>query len=102
MPNPPVLLKSNEPNSFELVLEKNIRPGEQPSLERRDTLIDLAARSIKRLSKVGIRFDQILEWVTAHFPVQDDMVLFVQNIPVQVLTLISHGVMNYGGVPDRL
>jgi hypothetical protein len=101
MPNPSVLLKSNEPISLERVLEKNTRPGEQPSLERRDTLIDMAARSIKRLSKTGVGFGPILEWVTAHFPLHDDMVLFVQNIPVEVLILISHGVMNFGGLADR-
>jgi hypothetical protein len=100
MCDPPVLLKGNDPDSFELILEQNSRPGEEPSLERRDALIDMAAWSIKRLSHTGVRIDKIMEWVTENFPPQKDMVLFVQNIPVQVLTLISHGVMNFGGLPD--
>jgi hypothetical protein len=89
-----------EDTQFRLVLEKASRQGEEPSLERRDGLVELATRSIKHLSKTGTKLDEIREWVEANFPSHDQMTVFVINIPIPILHLISIGVMNFGPARD--
>jgi hypothetical protein len=99
MPTPPVLVRSTDNSQvppFSVDLEKVARPGEEPSPQRRDSLINLSARSIKHLSRSGKNLDEIRTWVTANFPQPQEMVTFVQNIPLPILRLISMGVLQYG------
>jgi hypothetical protein len=53
-------------------------------------------RSIKQLSKSGKDLGEIRAWVAANFPQPQDMVTFVQNIPLPIFRLISTGVLIYG------
>jgi hypothetical protein len=92
--NSPTLVRSNEVG-FELVVVSAERDGEEPSQERKDTLIGIAAHAIKNLSKTGTKFEGVLEWVGANWPSEDAMEEFVCNIPVSVLTTISAGVVHF-------
>jgi hypothetical protein len=56
---------------FQIVLDKTARVGQEPSSERRDALADVAARSIKHLSRTGKKIDEIQGWVTDDFPALD-------------------------------
>jgi hypothetical protein len=69
--------------------------GEQPSFERKEALIEIAAHSIKCLSHTGVSLQDIVNWIKQNFPVMDSTVLFVNNLPISVLLLISAGALNY-------
>jgi hypothetical protein len=56
------------------VLGEVVRVGQEPSDERRDALADVAARSIKRLSRTGKESQEIQEWINNHFPAWEQMV----------------------------
>jgi hypothetical protein len=55
----------------------------------------MAAHSIKHLSRSGVKLEEITLWVDGNFPQPGTMTSFVQNLPVEVLTLISNGVLLY-------
>jgi hypothetical protein len=92
--NPPSLVRSVE-SYFVLVLESAERDGEEPSRERRDTLIDLTAHAIKNLSKTGVKFEDVLVWATSNWQTDDHIDKFVCNLPVSTLMLISAGVLHF-------
>jgi hypothetical protein len=94
MRNPPVLTHSLDPLCFSFSIEKTPRAGQEPTFERREALIEIAAHSIKYLSHTGMRLPDIVHWVEENFPPMDDTVLFVNNVPIPVLLLISAGVLN--------
>jgi hypothetical protein len=103
IPVPPVFIHSTDGSeilAFSIDLEEVGRPGEEPSFVRKDSLIDLAARSIKQLSRTGVGLHEIRAWLTANFLPSDEMVTFIQNVPLPVLRLISVGVMKYGDPPS--
>jgi hypothetical protein len=95
MPNPPSLVYSEDQTEFHLVAEKETRPGEEPSPELVNNLINLASQSVKQLSKTRKTLDEVKEWVTQNFPPTTEMYQFVNNIPTTVYELISQGVLHY-------
>jgi hypothetical protein len=95
----PVLIHSNE-RYFQVILEKIVRFGPEPSHERRDALADMATRSIKQLSRTGKKIEEIQAWVHDHFPAWEAMVTYVNNIPVVVLEMISSAVIIFGQPPQ--
>jgi hypothetical protein len=95
---PPVLCYS-ENKGFHLELEIGSRPGEPPSLERRDSLIEMVSHSIKNLSKTGVAIDIIRDWVLENLPPPGMVYQFVMSIPVPMLNLISRGSLAFGGIP---
>jgi hypothetical protein len=96
----PGLVHSLNPTSFSLILEKTARAGKEPSLERREVLVNMAAHSIKCLSRTGVRLPEIVSWVQQSFPPLDQTMMFVNNIPIPVLLLVSTGVLHYANVPQ--
>jgi hypothetical protein len=58
-----------EPDTeFHLIVDKIERIGEEPSRERRQALVSMAAHGIKQLSKTGVNMEVIEQWVIDHFP----------------------------------
>jgi hypothetical protein len=98
MLNPPILRREVDPVPFnlDLVSIMKTRP-EEPSVERRDHLVAMAASSIKHLSRTGVRMEEVKRWVDRNMPEQVGTIRFVQNIPLGVLTFIQEGVLHYGG-----
>jgi hypothetical protein len=78
------------------------RSGPEPSIERIDSLIQIAARRIKQLSHTGVTIEDSSTWVTEAFPAPETMLTFVNNLPIEVLKIISLGVYRYteGGIRD--
>jgi hypothetical protein len=76
------------------------RFGEEPSRERREALVSMAAHSIKQFSKTGVKLEVIEKWVVEHFPPPEEMHTFIGNIPTTVLILISSGVLSFR-LPER-
>jgi hypothetical protein len=97
MCDPPVLHHEPDPLDFVLKIEKTLPSrAEEPSFERRNSLVAMAAHSIKHLSRTGVKLDEIMSWVNQNMPQQGDVTTFVQNIPIEVLIFIERGVMHYG------
>jgi hypothetical protein len=93
--NSPVLIRStNQDSVFEL--ESAERDGQESSHERRDALLGMAAHAIKNLSKTGVKFEDVLVWVTTNMPPDDPRDKFVCSIPVSALMTISAGVLHFG------
>jgi hypothetical protein len=57
----PVLVHAPDTISFSLVIEETARSGEQPSFEKREVLIDVAARGVKCLSRTGVKLSEIVK-----------------------------------------
>jgi hypothetical protein len=93
--NPPVLIRSTE-SSFLLAVVTAERDGEEPSHERRENLLGLAAHAIKNLSKTGVKFEEVLLWATENWQTDEAPDKFVCNLPVSALVLISAGVLHFG------
>jgi hypothetical protein len=73
-------------------VEKTPRLGAELSIKRIDFLVTLAARSIRQLCKIFVKLDDISEWVRVSFHAPETMVTFINNLPVDVLGIISLGV----------
>jgi hypothetical protein len=56
--NLPILIRPTEPNPV-FNLESAERVGEEPSRERQDALIGMAAHGIKNLSKTDVKIDEV-------------------------------------------
>jgi hypothetical protein len=95
MLDPPVLRRSCDIESFVLEVEETERPGQKPTMERREALMDMTAQRIKNLSRTRMRFEGIVEWVIENFPSTEQMDRFVHDVPVAILELISIGVNHY-------
>jgi hypothetical protein len=99
----PILVQDNNSTGCCLELDMVTRSGPQPSRERKDALLDIAARSVKHLSKTGVKLEDVAKWVRENCPLHGENVEYVQNIPVPILELICAGVLNYikKDVPKR-
>jgi hypothetical protein len=95
MSDPRVFIMSECPSGFRVELDKAERPGAEPSLERRGSLMMMAAHSIKHLSWTGAKLEEITLWVEENFPQPGSMTSFIENVPVEVLTLVSNGIVLY-------
>jgi hypothetical protein len=91
----PVLFRETNPNAFRFGLDRMARPGPEPSRERKDALFDITARSIKHLSKTGVKLEEAAKWVQENCLSYGDIIEYVQNVPVPFLELICAGVLNY-------
>jgi hypothetical protein len=99
MDSPPVLVSSDDPFPFHLETSKVTRQGEEPSAERTEALIRIAAHSIKQQSRTGVDLGKIIEWMTERFPAREKMREFVQNILISILKLMTAGVLHYNPRP---
>jgi hypothetical protein len=70
MPDLPVLLQSPDPVSFSIDVEKVQWRAEEPSAERRDSLVAMTAHSIKQLSGTDVKLEEIKRWVNDSIPTQ--------------------------------
>jgi hypothetical protein len=89
------MLQHEPEPEFHMIIEQTMRFGEEPSGERKEALITMAARNIRNLSRTGAKIDVIEKWVMDNFPQPEEMVEFIQNIPTAVITLISSGVISF-------
>jgi hypothetical protein len=71
MTDPPVLQCSDDRVDFDSALVKQVRPGEEPTRERRDGLMDIAAHRMKQHSKTDVKLTDMLEWMKATVPSQE-------------------------------
>jgi hypothetical protein len=92
---PPALVHAHDPAESRVVLEKIPRPGPEPSIERIDILVALTAQSIKQSSRMAAKLGDIMHWVKESFPAQEPMVTSVNNLPVDILRVISLGVFHF-------
>jgi hypothetical protein len=83
--NVPPVLCYTENRGLHLERQIGSRLAEPPSLERRDSLIEMDARTIKNLSRTSTGIDDIRRWVLENIPPSDQMSAFVMNISVPIL-----------------
>jgi hypothetical protein len=95
---PPKLLFDDLRTQFELEVNFVKRDEGQiaPGMERISHLKDLTIGNIKRLSHTGKKKDEIRTWVNENFPAPEEMVTFVQGIPIVVIAFIARGVTEFG------
>jgi hypothetical protein len=96
--NVPPVLCDTENRGLDLEHQRGSRAGEPPSLERRDSLIEMAVRNIKNLSRKRTDIDDIRRWVLENIAPSDQMSAFVMNIPVPILNLISRDSLDFGTI----
>jgi hypothetical protein len=95
----PTLMTEQDPAQPERVLETRTCLGQSPSYERKSCLVEMAARSIKRLSKTEQKFTAVTDWMNDNLSHLNSEIRFVQNIPLPLDAMISEGVTVFGFSP---
>jgi hypothetical protein len=100
MTEPRRLVFDDPPRHFDMDLQVQRRQdGDQdPSKERSNYLIEIVVSNIKHLSHPGRKKDEIVKWITSEYDriPAEDMMTFVQKIPLAVLVLITKGLGYFG------
>jgi hypothetical protein len=89
------LIRSTE-QEFVFDLECAERIGEEPSRERKNAFVSMAAHAIKKLSRTGVKMEDLLSWVKANWSSEGSVEQFVCNIPVSVIMTISAVQLHFG------
>jgi hypothetical protein len=64
----PLILICSEDREFYLILEKESRSRDAPSLEGMNGLVELVSNSIQHISRTRITIDKSREWTKASLP----------------------------------
>jgi hypothetical protein len=97
-----LVLVSAGDREFHLILEKEARSGDRPSLEHTDGRVEPVSKTVVHLSRPRRTLYTIHEWGKGNLSPQDEMTAFIMNVSVPRLSLISVGLVHFGGDQESI